>query len=300
MPTLTIFANFYINDEERFLRMQDSFKSFKDIGAKKWVINIRGKFKLEALSFLREQLGPKLISYQLESKKGWFYDTQQMLKDIDTDYVFFWVEDHINLVSVSKYVDILKDMEENQSEYLPYSWWHSGQILKSYEAITKKEMAEIYTFVLNKSNSFPLRISKKYIIGMQSIFATNLFKKIVNRGLEFLRRWPKFTPFNFEKDYFSIHWLPIKYAIPKYELFAAIDDDQGDPGYSLQSRGLYPIRKPRFTEAVMPEKKESTFKKYFEKNIWPKLPKGLQICKLKIWGFSWRLKRYLTLILKGQ
>ena len=46
-PTLSVFSNFRINDEERFFRLKDSCLSFKDIDAVKWVINIRGKLKNE-------------------------------------------------------------------------------------------------------------------------------------------------------------------------------------------------------------------------------------------------------------
>ncbi len=49
MTTLTIFANYFINDEERFLRLKDSFWSFKDVNPLKWVINVRGKYKSEVL-----------------------------------------------------------------------------------------------------------------------------------------------------------------------------------------------------------------------------------------------------------
>ena len=50
-PSLTIFANFRIDNEERYLRMQDSFLSFKDISAEKWVVNVRGPYKERALIF---------------------------------------------------------------------------------------------------------------------------------------------------------------------------------------------------------------------------------------------------------
>ncbi|WP_157834490.1 hypothetical protein [Candidatus Ruthturnera calyptogenae] len=50
-PTLTIFANFRINNEERYQRMKDSFESFKDIKAQKWVINVRGSYKLKTIFF---------------------------------------------------------------------------------------------------------------------------------------------------------------------------------------------------------------------------------------------------------
>ncbi|NQU32110.1 MAG: hypothetical protein HQ521_02650 [Bacteroidetes bacterium] len=67
----------------------------------------------------------------------------------------------------------------------------------------------------------------------------------MNKNDPKLRRWPKETPFDFEKNDKDLHWLPIKMAISKDELFACIDDDNGIPGYSLQSRGLYPKREIR-------------------------------------------------------
>ena len=63
--SLTIFANFKIDNEERYLRMKDSFISFKDISAEKWVINIRGSYKSDTFDFLKKHLGEKLYHYDL-------------------------------------------------------------------------------------------------------------------------------------------------------------------------------------------------------------------------------------------
>ena len=89
--TLTVFSNFFIDDQETLLRMQDSFISFKGINAEKWVINIRGKFKLDAYFFLRMHLKEKLEASVIESGKGWFYDSKNILYKVKTDYVFYWV-----------------------------------------------------------------------------------------------------------------------------------------------------------------------------------------------------------------
>jgi hypothetical protein len=58
-------------------------------------------------------------------------------------------------------------------------------------------------------------------------------------------KWPKETPFDFEKSSHDVHWLPIRTGLSKQELFASIDDDSIAPGSSLISRGLYPAREPR-------------------------------------------------------
>ena len=87
--SLVVFANFRIDNKERYLRLKDSFFSFKGISAEKWVINIRGSYKEQTKNFLQEHLQNKFYHYDMESNNGWFHDTRIMLKDIDSDFVFF-------------------------------------------------------------------------------------------------------------------------------------------------------------------------------------------------------------------
>ena len=111
MTKLTIFANFRIDNNERYLRMKDSFFSFKDISSDQWVINVRGKYKEKTLAFLKQHLGEKLHSFELDSPQGWFCDSRKMLEIINGDYVFFWIEDHINQVNIEKFDQILLEMK---------------------------------------------------------------------------------------------------------------------------------------------------------------------------------------------
>ena len=77
---------------------------------------------------------------------------------------------------------------------------------------------------------------------MNGIFHKNLFSRILHSKKPYLRRWPKITPFDFEKRWDDTWILPILIGVPKFEMFAPIDDDNQYPGSSLFSRGLYPIR----------------------------------------------------------
>ncbi|MFZ2303672.1 MAG: hypothetical protein WAV98_02680 [Minisyncoccia bacterium] len=295
MTTLTIFANFYINDEERLLRMKDSFVSFKDIHAEKWVVNIRGRFKEEAMFFLKKYLNEKLISYSLESKKGWFHDTKQMLKDIESDYVFLWLEDHINMIDVRKYQEILDEMEQCNSEYLHYSFFRSedfGTPSEIYKNIEKTELKNTYTFVLDKEKNRLVRGS--YVISILGFFSKELFKKIITRP-PLLRWYPKQTPLDFEKGDGEPDWLPLNYAISKYELFACIDD--GDS--SLQARGLYPKRviRPNHKPIVVQDAEWRIFFRTKIKKYIPALLYEKTIRRIVI--FFRRLKRHLELVSKG-
>ena len=64
-PTLAIFANFFIDNQERLQRMKDSFYSFKEANLNQWVINIRGSLKSQAGEFLKKEIGEKLQLFYL-------------------------------------------------------------------------------------------------------------------------------------------------------------------------------------------------------------------------------------------
>lgn len=292
MPSLTIFANFYIDSDERYLRMVDSFNSFSSIRAEKWVINARGKHAEKTQKFLKDNLGDKLISFSLASEEGWFHDTKQMLSVIDTDFVFFWLEDHLNMVDTKIYDEILSDMYISKSEYLMYSWWHSGEPLKIYEDVFEKEFSTIYTFNHTKSTLRLVELKKStYIIGMVGFFSNKLFKKIILKTSLILRQYPKQTPFNFEKGSEETDWLPIRTAVPKIELFANIDDDHNDPGYSLQSRKLYPIREKRVTS------QNKRFKNKYIQRLKKIIPLFVYKYLLKLYNFIRKFIKYSLLII---
>ena len=56
MASYTVFANFFIDTNERFVRARDSFVSFYDSDIDNWVINIRGRYKFELSNYLNDQI----------------------------------------------------------------------------------------------------------------------------------------------------------------------------------------------------------------------------------------------------
>lgn len=242
--SVIVFANFKIDNKERYQRMQDSFLSFKNLSAKKWVINIRGAYRDEAFIFLENHLGKKLNSYRLNSKKGWFHDTRLMLNDIDTDFVFFWIEDHINMVDSSIYDEILTEMKGNNCDYLGYSFHHK-KYLKKFELLPSKKCRHLNLYYMDKKN---IKIIENkignyfYIISACCFMSLKLFRKIILSSHPFLKRWPKETPFDFEKRSTDFEFIPFNLGVSKFELFACIDDDHTVKGYSLISRKLYANR----------------------------------------------------------
>ena len=88
-PSLTIFSNFFIDNEERLQRMKDSFYSFRDIKPKEWVINIRGSLKYDAGNFLKSELNENLNLSYLEGKRGWMQDSIKISRQISLIMFFF-------------------------------------------------------------------------------------------------------------------------------------------------------------------------------------------------------------------
>ncbi len=282
--SLAIFANFFINNEERLQRMKDSFFSFKDINSNEWIINIRGKFKHKAGEFLKNELGNNLRLFYLQNKKGWFYDSIYISKDISSDYVLFWVEDHILINSLDSLKNCILEMRDFNVDQLRYSFFHKD-LLKRYKIEPIKIGNHIKVQRLNYENCKKIRriIGEFYTISCVSIMKREFFKKILISPKPYLKRWPRGVPFDFEKLSKDNVEKNILDSIPNEELFAAIDDDHDEPGYSLISRGIYPNRISRDTikeiEFGYSEKKIRKFKLLIPSIIRPMVLKFFRILR---------------------
>ena len=248
-PTLSIFANFKIDSPERLRRMKDSFTSFMQIKATKWVVNIRGEYKADARDYLKEKLEDKLVLFQLESPQGWFYDSRKMASEIESEFVFFWVEDHICL-HLDKIIPTLEEMKSKKLDVLTYSFCHENQARVYYgnEDIVQGIHLDWFEHTLRNNSRIQKNVNGGVrLVSCVSIMTNLLFRKILFENKKFV--WPKETPFDFEVSPTELQFLPLKRAIPKYELFASIDDDNAVPNTCLISRGLYPARVagPRLT-----------------------------------------------------
>ena len=243
-PLLTVFSNFYIDSEERFLRCLDSFKSMQELSVLKYIINVRGQYAVKTIEHLK-RLNPNIETTTLNSGNGWFVDSQELLDKIQTRYVLFWLEDHICMdpEAVNR---VVQSMDSVNADILTYSFWCNGHMRERYKEVSQNDLDLINWFDHDMLANEVIQQSqwKSYIISCASIIKGDLFSKIIkDRGSE--KRWPKETPFDFEKGPFDTKWLPVRRAIPKSELFASIDDDLSCPGSCLQKRGLYPVREGR-------------------------------------------------------
>ena len=242
---LAIFSNFFINNEERLQRMKDSFFSFKDINPNEWAINIRGKLKYKAGEFLKKEIGDNLNLNYLENRRGWFYDSSIIASKIESDYVMFWIEDNILVSHPKKLNNCIIEMDQYKVDQLWYSFF-TKDVQKKF-AIVKPYKIGKYITVTELDHKTCREIRKKlkndfYYIAVVSIMNKNFFMIVLLSNRPFLKRWPRYLPFDFEKKSRDKIVPVILHALPNEELFVNIDDDRDEKEYSLISRGLYPNR----------------------------------------------------------
>lgn len=246
---ITVFANFYIDTEERFLRLKDSFFSLNHPSISQWVINIRGRYSQDVVSFLRSELGQLLCASELNTNDGWMRDSLKVVDQVQNQYLFFWIEDHLFIKSTHEFKSLISDIYASKVDYIGYSWFGQGKFLEEFSDIPKEEFDNLYSIFystatnnIRQKNSLNTIGSYSYIISCCGIFRKEFFIKLLKVDKPFLPRWSKFTPFNFEKRWDDTYILPINYGVLKRELFVSVDDDNWHPGSCLISRGLYPMR----------------------------------------------------------
>ena len=278
-PSLTIFSNFFIDNEERLQRMKDSFHSFKDIKPKEWVINIRGSLKYDAGNFLKSELNDNLNLSYLEGRSGWMQDSIKISRQISSDYVFFWIEDHIMIASPDELKKCIFEMKEFNIDQLWYSFL-LDDIKKKFSLVKPHKVGKHITVVkldFQNCSKITKKVGKFYTTSCVSIMNKNFFLKILSSKRPFLKRFHRKLPFDFEKLSSDKVAPVILHSLPNSELFVAIDDDHFQPGYSLISRRLYPNRVDR-DSIKLKEYGYSPKKRQKLKNL---LPKKLQPLFLK-------------------
>ena len=269
-PSVTVLANFFIDNEERFHRMKTSFNSFRNLDPDQWLVNIRGSYKFQAEEFLKDQLKSKIRLFNLKSRQGWFYDTKIITSYIDTSYIFIWIEDHVLMEPTTVLENCLIEMEKFKVDQLYYSFF-TNEMRQRYAFIPIYKKGKFITVTkLDYEACLKIRsIIKKdfYLTSLVSIMSKDYFLKILYSAKPYLKRWPRSLPFDFEKKSNDQVSPIIWHAIPNKELFASIDDDKDEKDYSLISRGIYKSLIPEYDTKKIEYLKTSLFKKRLKKII---------------------------------
>ena len=129
-----------------------------------------------------------------------------------------------------------------------YSFFHHGKLADRAKVTDYVSLKDLCYFDYNEKNYNKLdswyknnSITHDYLISAASFFSLDLFKKNISiSGKKF--KYNRKLPFNFERSFFEKEILPFRNGILNEELFVSIDDDHGEKGYCLISRGQYPNR----------------------------------------------------------
>ncbi len=258
---LTIFANFFVDTEENFLRLQDSFFSFYKVNPKQWVIGVRGSQKIKVKNFLSSYLDKEILYIKiLNDKSNWIKESRNLFNKVVQENIFLWVEDHICQITETKLSKIIREFEEFEIDQMVYSFWHDK--LKQRIDFLKPKICNNFKYVEYPSdkNKFLISNGINFVNALPAIYSKKFMNKILFSNSPFLKRWPKYTPFDFEKKIGDIPHLH-NYAVPILEIFAPIDDDHGlldSEFYSLQQRGLYPLRITREQHLIKSKRKKKS------------------------------------------
>ena len=232
--------NVQINRQDRFGRLRSIFNY---LGPSQIIsARIRGQFAQDLLL----QQYTSLEGFELFSSSSfreWKLDLLEQVSRIESNFFVLLQEDHMPLVPREKLVEVLNQCKMNSVDFMPLSFFpqyfsfsnHVNQIQNP-----DFENSDISVWNLNKEvlDQIPLTI-ENYPVSLVGYFSKRLLIQILLTERPFIKNYSIKSPFDFEQKRREIWYLPIKWAFPKLELFACIDDDHGIPGYSLSSRGNY-------------------------------------------------------------
>jgi len=227
---LTIFANIRINSKERLKNLIQSYNLMAGI-SDDWLINIRGRYRKKAINYLKPRLKNKAIYFNLlDETRGWMTNSLDMIDEAKYNYLLVWNEDHANTAPVDIYPKILKEMGENDVEYMIYSWWLFGEIRERFNNQKIKIGKYIDTILLTRRIWENMKKDGygHYIISMVAIFRKDLLRKFlkmdsrklsvkISHGFMFLLKMGQNLnlDFDFNKVYGSIN-KALSYRLARY------------------------------------------------------------------------------------
>lgn len=161
----TVFSNMRINNGVRLQRLKVSFLSFREADIPRWIINLRGTHKKAAADFLSENLGDKLVLTFHESGNGWFHDSRKMLDGIETQYIFYWVEDNICLLKSYILNCLVREMAEMSVDMMLYSIYMKGNTNKKYDMLHREygKNIDVITYDEEAYEFMRLRMEEKFL-----------------------------------------------------------------------------------------------------------------------------------------
>ena len=231
--------NVRINHKERFQRLGSIFHY---LGPAEIIsARIRGQFAQDLM--LQEfELFENFELFPGSTFQEWKLDLLEQVSKADCGSFVLLQEDHLPMVTHERLTDIFRQCAMNSVDFMPLSFFPQyfpfAEHIKQIQ-VPDFENSDLSVWKFNKEvlSQIPTTVGN-YPVNLVGYFSKRLLVRILLTERPFFKNYSIESPFDFEQKRHETWYLPIKWAFPRVELFACVDDDHGIPGYSLSSRGI--------------------------------------------------------------
>ncbi|MFZ1720666.1 MAG: hypothetical protein WAU28_05000 [Candidatus Moraniibacteriota bacterium] len=194
---VTVVCNIFINSDFKFELFKQTFPRVYGV-SDNWLINIRGKYSREVLTYIHETFGDSgknCIFFSELYNNNWAKSTRKMLESSRYDYIYVFLEDHFLLKPIDHFKDVIQDMIDSKIEYFAYSFFDIGLSMKSAEGLGSDYSRHFYSFHLSEDRLWYLKKANKnfYPYSLASVCTKEYFKKILSVENKFLVWVPLFV-----------------------------------------------------------------------------------------------------------
>ena len=240
---ITFIWNVRLNTETRVNRLVDIITQVSLLKYDHISVRLRG-----SLRFLASEKISKLIPREKfkifigDTYKDWNMNTLEQVLFADTPYYCVMQEDYLFLSQPDQtnfYLDLCIKNNIDYSMLFDQNYIKINHSFSTDYNSLESQFIKTYAYNL-KTWDMQARHYHGSMIGWPSFFKKNVLIKILNSRRPYLKRYPPYSPFNFEKGVNQTWVLPITSAHPVFELMGCIDDDIRVPNSSLINRGLHP------------------------------------------------------------
>lgn len=237
---LSIIFNVYIANDDKFHRLIESISRLESLSNIEVLVSVRGPMAQRVADILEDDKRCQWKISHLELRDdgdSWMCVTKSLLEKINAETVVICQEDHW-LVNSHLLWELYLDFKEKEIDYAGISF--HPQVLntsKTYGrfSVPADDTGNLTTYAFhNRKDTKDLY--SLFAISLLGMFSREYLANLLGKRLEYPIFYPSSTPFVFERKFRSKSIYPLRLAVPKFEIFACVDDDHGIPGYSLNSR----------------------------------------------------------------
>ena len=145
-------------------------------------IKIRGVFAKDCIEHAKQLFGSEVQFYQELQETDWVEATLEILNQVKSRSIFFYLEDHRLVAPLTQFASVLKEFDDCQMDYLCYSFFRASCLdTKNILPLNPTQHLNFHAFEVNEGSARLIgKISKKYFIfSMASIVSVEYFRAVL-------------------------------------------------------------------------------------------------------------------------